>query len=376
MAFDPHSWIEIDRDALAHNVAVFRDLAGDRTLMVVVKANAYGHGMLETARLAIDAGSDWLATFEVRAAFALRDAGVVAPILVLGPTPSGALERAARESIRITVGSPEALDAVLAVQPDGLRVHLKLETGTNRQGFDAEGLGRVRELLSARGVTIEGAYTHFADIEDTTDHTYAMGQLARFEERVERLRRLGVRPSLLHTSCSAASLLFPQTLFDLVRVGISAYGLWPSKETLVSVKQSGREPVELRPVMTWKTRIAQIKTLESGESVGYGRTHKTTRRTRLAVLPVGYANGYDRGLSDTASALVRGCRARVCGRVMMNMTALDVTDVRGAAGGDEVVLLGAQGDERITAEELASLQGTINYEVVTRAEPGGLRRVV
>ena len=376
MESQPHSWIEISRRALTHNVGVFRQLAGDRILMIVVKADAYGHGMLQTAQVALDAGSDWLAVFDVRAAFALRDAGVRAPLLVLGPTPRGALDRAARESIRVTIGSPDAARAVLAAAPVGLRVHVKLETGTNRQGFDVGSLQQVAQLLSAPGVVIEGAYTHYADIEDTTDHTYAMGQLARFEERVELLRGLGVRPSLLHTSCSAASLLFPQTLFDLVRVGVSAYGLWPSKETLVSVKQRGREPVQLQPVMTWKTRIAQLKTLEAGVTVGYGRTHKTTRRTRLAILPVGYANGYDRGLSDSASALVRGRRARICGRVMMNMTALDVTDVDGVLVGDEVVLLGCQGDEQITAEELAGLLGTINYEVVTRAEPGGLRLVV
>lgn len=373
---ESHSWIEIGRDALSHNIGVFRDLAGDRTLMVVVKANAYGHGMLEVARLALEAGSDWLAVFDVREAFALRDAGITAPLLVLGPTPARALTRAADQEVRITVASPEAIDAILAVGLAGLRVHVKLETGTNRQGFDPDDLEQVARLLSDRRIAVEGAYTHYADIEDTTDHTYAMIQLARFEERVAQLRALGVSPSLLHTSCSAATLLFPQTLFDLVRVGISAYGLWPSKETLVSVRQRGREPVRLRPVMTWKTRIAQVKTLEAGQTVGYGRTHKTTRRTRLAILPVGYANGYDRGLSDSASVLVRGCRARVSGRVMMNMTAVDVTDVAGATAGDEVVLLGTQGEERITTEELASLLGTINYEVVTRAEPRGPRRVV
>ncbi len=373
---DAHSWIEVSRDALAHNVGLFRQLAGPRKLMVVVKANAYGHGMLEVARVALEAGSDWLAVFEPWEAFALRDAGIDAPLLVLGPTPTGALTRAAGLGIRVTAASAEAIERILQVGPVGLRVHVKLETGTNRQGFDNHQLDQVARLLSARRVAVEGAYTHFADIEDTTDHTYAMDQLARFEERVRALRALGVSPSLLHTSCSAAALLFPQTLFDLVRVGVSAYGLWPSKETLVSVRQTGREPLRLLPVMTWKTRIAQLRWLQAGETVGYGRTHKTTRPTRLAILPLGYANGYDRGLSDQATALVRGRRARVCGRVMMNMTAIDVTDVDGVAVGDEVVLLGRQGEEAVSAEELAALLGTINYEVVTRAEPRGPRLLV
>jgi alanine racemase len=375
----PHealSWIEVSRDALVHNVGLFRTLAGARKLMVVVKANAYGHGMVPVARTALEAGADHLAVFAPTEAFALREAGVEAPVLILGPTPRGQLARAAELGIRVTIASPAAVDDVLAARPTGLRIHLKVETGTNRQGFPAADLDDAGRLLGVRRIAVEGAYSHYADIEDTTDHGYAMEQLRRFGERVEQLRALGLGPELLHASCSAATLLFEETYWDLVRVGISAYGLWPSKETLVSVRHAGREPLQLRPAMTWKTRIAQVKAVPAGETVGYGRTHKTTRDTRLAILPVGYANGYDRSCSDQAHVLVRGRRARVCGRVMMNMIAVDVTDVPGAAAGDEVVLLGAQGDERISAEELAAWSGTINYEVVARAEPVGPRLLV
>jgi len=371
------SWVEIGAAALTDNLAVFRRLAGpNRQLMVVVKADAYGHGLEPVGRLAVTAGADWLAVFTITEAMALRGAGITVPVLVLGPCPPGALSWAATEQVRLTVASPAAVEPIAAAQPDGLKVHVKLETGTNRQGFGDDEDDQVHRLGDVPGVTIEGVYTHFADIEDTTDHGFAREQLARFEGRVARLRAAGIAPERIHTSCSAATLLFPETYFDMVRVGVSAYGLWPSKETLVSAREAGRQPVALSPVMTWRTRVAQVKTVAAGETVGYGRTFKTTRPTRLAILPVGYANGYDRRLSNTAHVLVRGQRARLAGRVMMNMIAVDVSDIAGAEAGDEVVLLGCQGDETITASELAAWIGTIHYEVVTRVEPGAPRRVV
>ena len=377
---EPHSWIEISRAALTHNIQTFRGLLGpERRLMVVVKANAYGHGLLEVAPLALAAGANWLAVFSIDEAFALRRAEIDAPILVFGPTPADALEAAAEEGIRITIANPNALETLLSADTQPLRVHLKLETGTHRQGFAADDLAALEELNRAAGagrVIIEGAYTHFADIEDTTDHSFAREQLDTFRSRIDELAARDIAPPVLHTACSAAALLFENTYFDMARVGISAYGMWPSRETLVSVKQSGREPVNLRPVMSWKTRIAEIKTAPVGATVGYGRTFKATRPTRLAILPVGYANGYDRHLSGRAFVLIRGQRAALCGRVMMNMIVADVTDVAGAEVGDEVVLLGRQGDEEVSAETMAGWLDTINYEVVTRAEPGGARRVV
>ena len=378
MVADPAlSWTEISERALRHNLGVLRRLAGpERALMAVVKANAYGHGMLPVARIALDAGAAWLAVFDLREALALRAASISAPVLVFGPTPREQIQAAAAAGITLTIASPHAVDDVIAAAPAALRVHLKLECGTNRQGFLPEEFSHVARLARLSGVVVDGAYTHFADIEDTTDHSYAMQQLKLFDDRVALLGQLGVAPAQLHTACTAATLLFPETYFNLLRVGIGVYGLWPSKETLVSVKQSGREAVALEPVLTWKTRIAQVKPLPAGATVGYGRTYKTTRPTQLAVLPVGYANGYDRGLSNKAHALVHGQRAKVIGRVMMNMTTLDVTDIAGAAADDEVVLLGSQGDERVSAETMASWLDTINYEVVTRAEPAGPRVVV
>lgn len=368
-----HSWIEIDRAALAGNVATFSQLLGNhRDLLAVVKANAYGHGLVPVAKTVLTAGADGLVVFDVKEAFALRDAQVSSPILVLGPVAAAAFGRLARERIHFTVGGRAAVEQVSKASEGPLHVHLKLECGTQRQGLAAEELAPVAKMAALPHVVVSGAYTHFADIEDTTDHRFAMEQLTSFRQRIAQLQELGVRAEKLHTACTAATLLFEETYFDGVRVGIGLYGLWPSKETLVSVRQSGKEPVTLRPVMTWKTRVSQVKSVAANVTVGYGRTFKTTRPSRLAVLPIGYANGYARNLAGRGHVLVRGQRAKICGRVMMNMTVVDVTDItstNGAAVDDEVVLLGEQGGERVSAEMLASWLDTINYEVVTCADP-------
>lgn len=374
-----NTWIEVDRGALAHNTAVFRELAGpDRTLLAVVKGDAYGHGMLPAARTVLDAGADWLGVFWHGEGLRLREAGIEAPVLVFGATPDRALPAAMATGLRLTVASPAAATELAAARkaaPGQVRAHLKLETGTNRQGLREPELARVVAVLCDAGVEIEGVYTHFADIEDTTDHAFAQQQLRRFEELLGALDGLGARPPVTHTACTAAAILFPETHFRLVRAGIGLYGLWPSKETRVSAAERGRNRLGLRAAMTWKTRVAQIKDVPAGEYVSYGRTFRATRPTRVAVLPVGYADGYPRALSGAAHVLAGGVRAPVLGRICMNMTMVDVTDAPAAAG-DEVVLLGRQGDEVVTAEDLARMAGTINYDVVTRAAPGAPRIMV
>jgi alanine racemase len=249
-------------------------------------------------------------------------------------------------------------------------VHLKIETGTHRQGVAENDVSAVMELIrDSRWLELEGITTHFANIEDTTDHTFAERQIEAFA-RVENTLRAdwGVAP-LRHTACSAAAILFTRTHMDLARIGISLYGLWPSRETYVSCLETGRPTLSLYPVMTWKTRVAQIKDVPEGGYVGYGCTYRTTRPSRIAVLPVGYYEGYDRELSSKAHVLVRSKRAPVRGRVCMNMTMVDITDIPAVSLEDEVVLLGHQGEEVIAADQLATWCGTINYEIVSRIHP-------
>lgn len=375
------NWVELDAAALRGNVGTFRGLLRPGTrLGAVVKANAYGHGMLEVARLALDAGADWLCVNSLDEGIALRDSGFAAPVLLLGAFEPSRAAEVVEHQLRPAVYLPSVIDALEeAAVRAGLTVpvHVKLETGTNRQGVAGAELERlVARIRAATRVTLEGVYTHYANIEDTTDHSYAASQRETFALRssdVERL--LGAPVPIRHSACSAAALLFPETHGGLVRVGISLYGLWPSRETFVSCQARGGDPVPLRPVLSWKSRIAQVKRVPEGAYVGYGCTYRTTRETTIAVLPLGYHEGYDRGLSGVAHVLVRGRRAPVRGRICMNMTMVDVTDVPGAGPMDEVVLLGQQGDERVSAEQLAAWCGTIPYEIVARIHPG-LPRVV
>jgi alanine racemase len=368
------TWLEIDLAALASNVRAFRGRIGKAKLAAVVKAEAYGHGIALVAPAAVQAGASWLAVWGANEGLPLRRlAGPEVPILCLGHTPPADFEAAVAAGLRLTLYDPAAIPALgRAARAAGAtaRVHLKLETGTHRQGLEPdEALALARAVAAEPGVELDGLSTHFADIEDTTDHDFAEAQLDRFASGAERLAAEGFRPSVRHAACSAAAILFPATHFDLARVGIGLYGLWPSRETLVSARERVLEGFALAPVMTWKALVAQVKEVPAGGYVSYGRTWRAQRRTRIAVIPAGYFEGYPRSLSGRAHVLLHGRRAPVLGRVCMNMFMVDVTDVPEARAGDVAVLLGRSGDEVVSAESLAAWAGTIHYEIVARVNP-------
>lgn len=372
--------VEISRRALAHNIREFRRLIGPRRkFLAVVKANAYGHGLVEVAGMAAGEGVDWFGVNSVDEGAALRRAGVEAPILVLGYTPLASLEEAVAAGLRLTVYNKETVDrlaGLAARMRKTVRLHVKLETGTWRQGVAPRDLAAfVRGIRRRPGLVVEGLSSHFANIEDTTKHDYPRRQLETYRAACRALEAGGPRVPLKHMSCTAATILFPEPGFNLARVGIGLYGLWPSKETFLSCLLDKKAPLALEPVLSWKARIAQIKKVPAGADIGYGGTYRTTRPTALAVIPVGYFDGYDRGLSNAAHVLVKGRRAPVRGRVAMDFFMADVTDIPGLALEDEVTLLGADGRERITAEDLASLAGTISYEILARINPL-VRRVI
>jgi len=358
--------IEVDRSALSRNIAVFRRLAGSSTrLMAVVKADAYGHGLLIASEAFLAGGADLLGVHSVAEASGLRDGGVTAPILVLGPVNREEAETAARSGVEVTVASLPACHAA-AECGGALQVHLKVETGVNRQGLvESEIDQAIKILRSSPDIDVVGLSSHFADIEDTTDHGFAKAQMARFTAYRDTLAAAGFDGLALHMSCSAATLLWDRSHRDIARVGISAYGVWPSKETLVSVRQRGREEVALDPAVTWKVTVSQVREVPEGETVGYGRSWKAMTDSRVAVLPVGYSDGWPRALSGGGHVLIRGRRAPLVGRVCMNLCMADVTHIPDAEAGDPAVLLGSQGGETITPEMLAELLGTIPYEVLT-----------
>ncbi len=367
-------WIEIDSSAFKYNIRQFRRLIGtEKKLVLIVKANAYGHGILGISTLASKYGADWLGVNSLEEALFLKNNGIKLPIMILGYIQLSDLPVAVDNNFRLTIYNVETvniLGEITSKKKKKAYLHIKLETGTNRQGIREKDLLSFIELIrSYPYLSIEGLSTHFANIEDTTDHSYAKNQLEKFNSCIRLLEENEISISIKHTACTAATILFSETHFDMVRVGIGAYGLWPSKETYLSCLQKKRKTVNLKPILTWKTKVAQVKDVPEGAFVGYGCTYRTTRPTKLAVLPVGYYDGYDRKLSNSSYVLIKGKRAPIRGRVAMNMITVDVTDIPGVKLEDEVVLLGNQGKETITAEFLASLCGTINYEIVSRINP-------
>ncbi len=368
---DRLSWCEISTTALARNMLGFRAVTGPRvTLAPVVKANAYGHGLELVAPVFVRAGADVLCVNDLWEAARIRRIGINVPVHVIGRMTPDSAEEAVDLDVSAIVYDRElvsALDSASRRRGQVFRAHLKLETGTNRQGLRLEEASALVEFIdSLQGVRLSGASMHFADVEDTTDHQFARAQLDRFQSMLDRLG-VGGRPGFVRSvSNSAATILWPQAHFEMVRPGISAYGMWPSSETFVTAALSSRNQIDLKPALAWKTTVVQVREVPADEYVGYGRTFRATSPITMAVIPVGYYDGYDRGLGNGAYALVSGRRAQVRGRICMNMAMLDVTGIPDVHPGSEVVLIGKSGQESISAETFASWCNTINYEVTCR----------
>ena len=349
------TWADIDLDAFERNVAAIAGMLPDRSrLIAVLKADGYGHGALELAKRCRPEIVAMIATALLEESLELRAAGIRLPLLTLGPVKPDQVEHAAGNDIALGIVGPEELAIVCAsASHRELTVHLKLDSGMGRMGVLESDLPRVIEMIRATPrLRVAAVYTHFADADDPSDaHTDA--QIANFDRMVKTLREHGIDPPLHHLANSAATMRRVVNPGDWVRVGLSLYG----GEPLIGVD------TKLEPVMRWRTEIVRLKELPPGSTVGYGSTFRTTRPSRIATLPVGYADGYNRQLSNRGEALVRGRRAPVVGRVSMDLVTIDVTDIGDAAIGDEVVLLGSQGAGTIGAEELAELTGTISYEV-------------
>jgi len=360
------SWIEIDGRRLQENVRLFRKLVGDESnLMAVVKANAYGHGAGVVAPL-LTPEVDWFGVDSLEEAEELSSIGIAKPILILGHTEPADAPRVVEGGFRQVLfrrDVAEALSTAAKMRNTSARVHLKVETGLNRLGVEPRDAGKL--VAGLDGLTVEGIYTHFADVEDPESTLY--------QRQIERLREAlspFEGPLLVHAVPTAGALLHPEESLGIARVGIGLYGIWPSPSTRRAAEGKG----SLLPVLSWKSRLAQVKRVPAGGSVGYDVTYRAPSERRIGVVPAGYADGFDRRLSSRGQVLVRGKSAPVVGRVAMNMFMVDVTDA-GAREGDEVVLIGEQGALSITAEEIAEASGTIAYEVLARLSPRVPRRL-
>ncbi len=348
-------WAEIDLDALAFNIKALKIQASPATLAAVVKANGYGHGSAEVAHAALAAGADCLAVISVDEGEQLRRAGVQAPILVMGHTPVNDAQRIVGLRLTPTVNGRELPLALAAlaeaagvVQP----VHLKVDTGLSRYGRPAQEVVALAEALRAIPfLVVEGIYTHFASA-DETDKTFMQEQYRVFTAAADQLPWISVR----HVSNTATLLDCPEMSGDMVRPGLGIYGLYPSAEV--------KRDLGLRPVLSLKGRLARLAFVSPGDSVSYGRTWRASRPSVIGLAMCGYADGLPRLLSNRGSVLVKGERAPIVGRVCMDMCMLDVTDIEGVAEGDEVVIIGSQGESCITAGDLAEICGTISYEIL------------
>jgi alanine racemase len=348
------TWAEIDLRAFDANVdAIVARLPRGVKLIAMLKADAYGHGAVELARRCSAEKVAMIGTALLEEAAELRRAGITLPILLLGPMNEPQLRASLELDVTPGVPGPEELELVANIAKErDVAIHLKIDSGMGRMGSVETELPRVVELIrAAPRLRIDAIYTHFANAGDPAD-PFTSEQLARFNTLVETLREAGVSAPHHHAANSAAAAR-GITPGDAVRAGIALFGAAPFD----------RDTARLQPVMRWRSEIARLKELPPGYAIGYGTTFHTKRASLIATLPVGYADGYSRGLSNRAEVLVRGKRAPVVGRVSMDLVTIDVTDIPGAALGDEVILLGRQGDDEITAEELAAKLDTITYEV-------------
>ncbi len=371
----PLTWAEIDLSAYADNIKVLRRITQpDAMLMAVVKANGYGHGAAEVAREALQHGAQWLGVARINEAVDLRKAGLEAPILILGYTPADCtrqliefdLSQTVYSSINAELISGEALKLGKTIS-----AHIKIDSGMGRLGLvtnallpekkireaNPDPIETIKKIARFRGLDVQGVFTHFATA-DSADKSYASRQLEIFLEFLHQLERAGLQLPIRHAANSAALMEMPESHLDMVRPGIATYGLYPS----IEINQGN---AVLKPVMALKSSIIHLKKVSAGFNVSYGITYRTDQPTTIATVPVGYADGFNRLFSSSGRMLVRGQCAPIIGRVCMDLTMLDVSNIPDAQIEDEVVIFGQQGDASITADEMASQLNTINYEIVS-----------
>jgi alanine racemase len=358
------TWVEIDLSAIANNTRRIAEIVGPQVrILASLKADAYGHGAIKVGHTVLHNGASMLGVATVSEARPLREAGIRAPILVFGYTPPWQMREAVHLGLTITIytlGAAQALSRAAVSLGKAVKVHVKVDTGMGRLGIRAEQLDEVVQLVQAivdlPGLELEGVFTHFATV-DSKDQSHARLQLARFRRVLQALGEKGLRPALIHAANSAALLSLPESRFDMVRPGIALYGLDPSEEV--------RLPEGFRPALSFKTQIALVKRVPAGECISYGCAYVTERPMTIATLPVGYADGFRRGPYNWGSVLIHGQEAPLLGRVCMDQCMVDVSHIPQARIGDEVVLIGRQGQASLTAEEVARRLGTIHYEVVS-----------
>lgn len=362
------TWISVDRQALKNNYQTFRSLLSNNCkLMAVVKSNAYGHGIIDYTKTLDRFGADWFGVDSITEALVLREADIKKPILVLGYTMPENFQKASVNDVSITISDFNNLHKLVQLKDKikNLKIHLKIDTGMHRQGFYTAQLPEVINTFKLlKSVKLEGVYTHLASSKTPSSSKDTLLQLEKFNQALEIFRKCGLE-LLKHAAASGGTFFYPEAHFDMVRVGAGLYGLWPSDE----IKRAFNKSLKLEPILSWKTIISEIKEVGKGERIGYDFTETLKRKTLVGICPVGYWHGMPRSMSSKGYVLVKGQRAKILGRVSMDMITIDLTEIKNVKVSDEVTLIGKDGKESITADEIAKISGTINYEIVTRLNP-------
>jgi alanine racemase len=359
------TWIEIDRKAIAHNYHVFRNLIDKKCkLLAVVKSNAYGHNLMEFAKEQEKLGADFLGVDSVVEALTLRKEGIKIPILVLGYTLPEMIVEAVNKNISITVSNFETLSVVIKSKLR-IKIHIKVDTGMSRHGFLESDIKEVlNKLKNNKNIVVEGLFTHFSMAKNPSFPAHTNSQIEKFEKWRGAFMKAGYKP-IYHASATSGTLLYPKAHFDMVRIGISLYGIWPSKESEAYMS----DKISLKPVLSWKTIIAEIKKLPKGSKVGYDCTEVLKKDSIIAVCPIGYWHGYPRALSSIGKVLINGEKAKILGRVCMDIVMVDVTHIKNIKVGDEVALIGKSGTVEISADDISTLLDGSSYELLTRINP-------
>ena len=379
------SWIEISRSALRKNIRYLKKRLGNGVIFVsVIKGNAYGHGIEGFIPLAEGNGVNYFAVFDAsEAARAVQVKKPDSKLIVMGRIDKEELSWAIENGVEFFIFDLERMESAVSIAKamnKKAKIHLEIETGLHRTGLEENELEILIELIGRNREYLEliGLCTHFAGAESIANYFRMQKQMTNFNRIAQFLENRGVKPMYQHVACSAAALIYPQSILDMARIGIAQYGYWPSMETkmnnlLSSENKFTRDP--LHRILSWKSRIMSIKKVEPGNYISYGNSYLTTKKTVIATVPVGYSHGYSRSLSNTGHVLIRGFKASVIGAVNMNIFLVNVTHIAGVQTGDEVVLIGNQGKNRISVAGFSELSNQLNYEVLSRL-PASIPRII
>ncbi len=378
------SYIELSKSALNNNINYLKGLAGkDTRFSMVIKANAYGHGIEDLLPMIEECGVDHFTVFSVAEAMrAHKVKQKQCDIMIVGWIDDDHLVWAIENEVSFYIFTLERLYATCRVaqkMKKPAKVHIEIETGMHRTGFYKEELKDVVRIIEENRICFEvkGVCTHFAGAEEMVNHDRIEKQIHRFKDITNWLEKQGIIPESYHCACSAGLFNFPETALDLVRIGISSYGFWPNTETkMLNLNDADQSNDPLERVLSWKSVVMSVKHVAENEYVSYGRSYLTNHPTKIATIPVGYGYGFSRTLSNNGYVLIRGTRVRVVGAVNMNMMVVDVTDLEEVKVNDEVVLIGKQGDQTITVSSFSDMNNSMNYELLTRLPSHIPRRVV